>query len=125
MPWNIEIISVGGKFDEYIEEASQLLNGAQDEFHFALAPKRLRGYGVNYVKSEYLATEVFKILQEYRVHAKGTRPYLIGVLDTELNGSVWSNLFGSHEAKNGLAAIIGCSPNRHAYISAITLSDMH
>jgi nucleoside phosphorylase len=105
MPWNIEIISVGGKFDDHIAEAKQLLNGVQDEFRFSLAPMRLRGYGVNFVQSEYHTHEVFKILKKYQDHAKGMRPYLIAVLDTELSGVKYNNLFGSHEAEEGLAVI--------------------
>jgi nucleoside phosphorylase len=95
MPFNIEVISVGGNFDELIRETSQMLNGVQSEFRFSLVPERFRQSAVGNFKSEYLAREVFDDLRSYRKEAKGHRPYLIAVINQKLRSDRLKNLFGS------------------------------
>ena len=104
MPYHIEVISVGGDFDAQIAEAAQSLN-CQDEFRFSLPPARLRKAGGPFAKAKYRTREVFGFLRDYRSNAKGERPYLIGVIDKELDSSRLGNIFGSHEACDGLAVV--------------------
>jgi nucleoside phosphorylase len=106
MPFNIEIISVGGDFDKLIGEVATALNGEQKEFHFGPAPDRLRSFAAGFVKPKYNSNEVFEKLKAYRTEAKGHRPYLIGVIDGYLDGSTWGNIFGSHDAREGVGEAV-------------------
>lgn len=101
MPFNIEVLSVGGNFDTLIQETAQMLNGVQGEFQFSLAPAGLRHYAADFRKSEYLTNDVFAKLQEYRGQAKGHRPFVMAVVDKKLRSKKLSNLFGSRDARNG------------------------
>src|SRR6266850_1124318 len=104
MAHQIEILSIGGDFDAQIEEAAQILNGAQEEFHFHLPPERLRGEGRSHVEAFYSTGKVFKLLKKYRARAKGDRRFVIGVIDRRLESSSNSDmkkLFGSHNARRG------------------------
>lgn len=101
MPFNIEILSVGGNYDELIAETATALNGVQKEFQFDLVPQRLRTHAAGFIKSDYLTTEVFSLLKEYRTHARGNRPYTIGVVEGKLSSTRLSNIFGSHDARDG------------------------
>jgi len=105
MPYHIEIISIGDDFDDEIQEAVQSLNGAQKEFRFALAPKRLRRSGVQFVKPEYHSHDIFRFLDDSRGHTRRERPYMIGVVNKMLSSNRLRNIFGDHKAEDGLAAI--------------------
>ena len=105
MPYHIEVVSIGGDFDAELSEAAQSLNGAQTEFIFSAPPERLRKSGAAFAKLKYHTSEVFEFLRQYRSQAKGERAYLIGVVDKEMDSASWGNVFGSHEAGEGLAAI--------------------
>jgi nucleoside phosphorylase len=95
MPFNIEVLSVGGNFDELTSEVVQMLNGVQSEFRFSLVPERFRRYGAGLIESKYLSREVFDLLRDYRREARGKRPYLIAVVGERLRSGVKDNLFGS------------------------------
>ena len=101
MPFNIEIVSVGGDFDQIISETATALNGVQDEFRFALAPNHMRKQAAGFIKTEYLTTDVFTLLKDYRTQAKGHRPFVIGVVDQRLTSKKLSNLFASRDAREG------------------------
>jgi hypothetical protein len=101
----IELVPLGKTSIEPLEYVCKRLNEIQHEFDFNLPPVRLREEGVVFSRSEYLASEVFAWLQNYRTVAKGNRPYLIGFIDGPLRSAKLSNLFGSHEAENGVAVV--------------------
>jgi nucleoside phosphorylase len=101
MAFNIEVLSIGGDFDQVISEAATVLNGAQNEFRFDLVPERLRSYAASEQKAEHLTLDVFQLLQEFRKDAKGNRPFLIGVIDQKLRSTELGNIFGSREARQG------------------------
>jgi len=105
MSYYIEILSIGDDSNSKIEEVAQALNVAQNEFHFALPPERLREDGLVFVQEEYHADRVFDFLNDYRVRAKGKRHYLIGIVDRKLRSAKLSNIFGSHRAQEGLAVV--------------------
>jgi nucleoside phosphorylase len=105
MPFDIEILSVGGDFDAEIEEAAQMLNGVQDQFRFHLPPIRLSTWGRSHFKAEHYTEEVFQFLENYLDFAKGGRRYVIGVIDQKLRSDRLGNLFGSHRAENGVAVV--------------------
>lgn len=112
MPFNIEIISVGGDFDELIAETATALNGVQREFHFLQAPNNLRSHSRGYVRPHYLTSDVFDELKRYRTSAKGSRPFVIGIIDQNLSSKKLGNLFGSRDARDGEGeAIINLQDN--------------
>lgn len=105
MLYHIEILSFGADLDAKIMDAISVLNAVQTDFDFALAPERLRSFGYTFVREEYHTTEIWSRLDEYRAAAKGPRPYVIGVVEQKLRSDKYQNLFGSHRAARGLAAI--------------------
>ena len=121
MPYNIEILSVGSDFDALIAETSQLLNGVQEEFRFRLAPKRMRQHGREFVKSEYVANDVFDLLKKYRDDAKGQRPYLLAVVNGSLRSQKLANLFGSHDARDGTGEAVVTLRDRELYTDSAQL----
>ena len=109
MPFHIEIISVGGDFDEIVAETATALNGVQNEFRFELAPKRLRSYAAGAIQPHYMTRDVFDLLKKYRIDAKGNRPHVIGVIDKRLASSSKPkliNLFASHDARDGVGEAV-------------------
>ncbi|HWX42708.1 MAG TPA: pYEATS domain-containing protein [Blastocatellia bacterium] len=105
MPYNIEILSIGGEFCDETGDAFEILNSVQGEFRFHLPPARLRMAGLPFRRKEYYTKDVFDFLRNYRKEAKGHRPYLIAVLSGPLYSDRYHNLFGSHEASEGLAVV--------------------
>jgi len=105
MLYHIEILSFGANLDAKILDAVSILNSVQKDFEFALAPARLRSFAYDFVKEEYLSTEIWSRLDEYRAAARAPRPYVIAVVDQKLRSGKWGNLFGAHRAARGLAAI--------------------
>ncbi|WP_437939183.1 phosphorylase family protein [Sorangium sp. So ce341] len=105
MVFNIELLSIGADRYSDVERAAVALNATQREFQFNLPPPRLRDAGIPFIQREYVSQAVFGWLREYRKTAKGHRPYLIGVIDAPLRSAELRNLFGSHEAKDGVAVI--------------------
>src|SRR3954464_15073188 len=105
MPYNIEVLSVGDSVDPKIAEVAQKLNAVQNEFQFDLPPEWLRHDGKALAREEYLSTDIWEFLKDYRAGAKGHRPYLIAVLTSNLRSRRYSNLFGSHRAKDGMAVV--------------------
>lgn len=109
MTYPIEVVSVGEEdlYDDIIA-ACELLNNGQREFYFTAPPVRLRGSGFRVQPNDadgYLTLDAFEYLHDYRREARGHRPYLIGVLNGQLRSNKWKNIFGSHEAADGLAII--------------------
>lgn len=105
MLYHIEILSFGANLDAKILEAASILNSVQDDFEFALAPERLRSFAHDFVREEYLTTDIWARLDEYRTAARAPRPFLIAVVEQKLRSERWANLFGSREPDSGLAAI--------------------
>jgi nucleoside phosphorylase len=105
MLYHIEILSVGADLGSRISDAAGILNAVQTDFHFALPPVRLRSFGYTFVRDEYRTPEIWSLLEKYREEAKGRRPYIIAVVDAKLRSDRIANLFGSHQAARGFAAI--------------------
>lgn len=109
MPFTIEIISVGGNFDQLISETATALNGVQSEFRYELVPERLRRYAAGNIHPHYMTGEVFGLLKAYRAEAKGNRPHVIGVIDKRLASSSKQdlvNLFASHNTRDGVGEAV-------------------
>src|SRR5215210_545473 len=103
MPYVTEVLSVGGDLYRDVTDAINPLNAAQKEFQFSLPPKRLSKVGFPFVRKFYQTTEIYKFLREHRNNARGHRPFLVAIINSELQSQLYRNLFGSHEAEEGLA----------------------
>lgn len=99
MAYPIEILSVGGDLYPKIEKVVNILNSKQDEFIFLFPPPRVRNSGVSFKRSNYLKSEVFDFIENYREEVKGFRPYIIAIIDGYLEG----NIFGSSRSQDGIA----------------------
>src|SRR5437879_4039830 len=121
MPYTIEILSVGGDNYSDIRLALNALNASQDEFNYVTPPARLSEEGFPFKRKEYLSTDVFAFLRDYRAKAKGDRRYLIAIVSSALRSTEYRNIFGSHEALEGLAVFTMKDherfvPSRQAFI---------
>jgi len=105
MPFPIEIISLGEDNYESLDVIAKLLNSAQKEFLFNLPPLRLRGVGQSFQRNVFHTVQVYNFLKQYRIQAGGHRPFLIAFVNGPLQSNNLSNIFGSHEAKEGLAVV--------------------
>jgi hypothetical protein len=105
MPYTIEVLSIGQDLYLEIQDAAETLNAVQKEFCFTIPTNRLKDEGLPFRRQRYQTKEVFDFLRSYRVRARGHRPFLVGVLNAPLQSDKLRNLFGSHEANEGLAII--------------------
>jgi len=99
----IEILTVSPKLHKPLSLAMESLNGLQREFHIAFPPSDLLAQAEVMQRERYSTREIFAWLRDYRLGAKGQRPFLILVVDGFLESPNLSNIFGSHEAADGLA----------------------
>jgi predicted acylesterase/phospholipase RssA len=105
MPYDIEVLAIGEDIDPLLESSSSALNTVQDEFRFHLAsvPQRLAARGFR--RSTYTTAEVWEFLRDQRVRFGGHRPFIIAFVTRPLQSARFANLFGSHEAIEGLAVV--------------------
>jgi predicted acylesterase/phospholipase RssA len=99
----IEVLTVSPTLHKPISLAMESLNGLQQEFHFAFPHADLLAQAEVMQRGRYSTTDIFTWLRKYREDARGHRPYLILVVDGFLSSPYLHNIFGSHEAKDGVA----------------------
>lgn len=101
----IEIVTIGSVSTVDIEQAISIANSVQNEFSFSLLspvdaqPFRMLAY------QRATAQDFLNSMENRRSYIRGFHPFLIAVVDTELEGKNYGNLFGSHRAKKGVAVI--------------------
>ncbi|MEI8022424.1 MAG: hypothetical protein WCH39_29715, partial [Schlesneria sp.] len=99
----IEIACSGGISPESLREIVDRANESQSEFAFILlddaSSRDLRQHAYRRV----VADEYLNIMQSFRDSLRGFHPFLISFIDSDVDGSRFSNLFGSHRADAGLA----------------------
>ncbi len=101
----IDIVTINSPPDSYLGEAISTANSRQGLFVFDYlsehdsAPLRLHAY--NRVDAKRLLAEI----ERTRRNASGYCPYLLAFTTAALDGSKWSNLFGSHDAARGVAVV--------------------
>jgi hypothetical protein len=104
----VEIISVGHATRKSLRDAATLLNAHQDAYGFTIldlpAAASFRGASPHH----FTAAEVFDCLKDQKRLLRGYHPHLVGFVERRLDGSKWSNLFGSaHEDDEGKLTGIG------------------
>ena len=105
MPYVIELISIGGDFYPVLKSAATQLNGLQEEFQFRLTSEGHRKDALEFRNDSYISTDIWEFLKGQRNKYGGNRSYIIAFINAPLKSLSLGNLFGSHEASNGLAAV--------------------
>jgi len=101
----IEVVTIGENGLAEIPAAIALANSEQNEFIFSSASEdlvrrmRMQTFELNNV------SEFFDHMERIRTEVRGYYPFLIAAIDSELQGTRFCNLFGSHRAEKGIAAL--------------------
>jgi predicted acylesterase/phospholipase RssA len=105
MPYNVELMSIGDDVYPLLQRSANALNGVQDKFRFELTSPFDRRRGIEFQRSRYVTSEIWDFLRDQRTTFGGNRPYIIAFVNKPLASPKLSNIFGSHEAHEGLAAV--------------------
>jgi len=95
----IEILATNEGLYKTIEKAIELLNKVQKEFHYYIPPNTSKIRSYSFALEEYSSKDVFDWLENYRKSEGGNKPFIILVIDGNLN----VNHFGSLDISNGFA----------------------
>lgn len=101
----VEVIVVGEKGLADLPAAIALANSEQNEFLFSSASDDLARRMQMRTFEQNKVSEFFDQMELIRLDVRGYYPFLIAVIDSELEGSKLGNLFGSHRAEKGLAVL--------------------
>lgn len=102
MAFSIEIITTEEDLISQIELAIQPLNTVQKDFSYRLPSEALLKKSYYFKRDEYTLPEVFGWLREFRIDARGHRPFIILITKARLSGQK-TNLYGAHKGEEGLA----------------------
>jgi predicted acylesterase/phospholipase RssA len=105
MAYDIELISIGDDFHIVLQDAASLLNGVQGEFGFHLSSQLSREDAVAFRRQEYLTQDIWDYLKQQRMRFGGNRPHIIAFVGAPLKSPSLNNIFGSHQAAEGLAVV--------------------
>lgn len=101
----IEVVLVGEREESSIQEALALCNSLQGEFDYLrLPPEEEQGFQMLSFQRIY-APNFLDSMQSVRDHMRGFHPFIVGVVDSPVDGNDYSNLFGSSRAESGLGII--------------------
>ena len=104
-PYPVEIVNFGAtSFKRHIN-AIGILNSLQNEIAFSLPRQLNRAWAFPLDRAEYTTDLIWTKLREYRKFFKGFHPYIIAIVHGELRSTRLANLFGSHQAAEGLAVV--------------------
>lgn len=99
----VEVIDVSQSIGKIVHQTMQLANSLQEEFWFtAFSPEeehQFYPYAFRNIKS----TDFLDVMRKVRQEMRGYHPYMIAIVDAYVEGTTYSNLFGSHRAKAGIA----------------------
>ena len=105
MGYDIELISIGADIYPLLQRSASALNGVQSEFRFHLTTSTQRQEGVSFERSSYATSQIWTFLRDQKKKFGGNRPYIIAFVTKPLQSSQLGNIFGSHEAVEGLAVV--------------------
>ena len=101
----IEIVLVGERGLADLPAAIALANSEQSEFLFLSASDDLARRLQMRTFEHNIVSDFFDQMEGIRNEVRGYHPYLIAAIDSELEGSRFGNLFGSHRAEKGVAVL--------------------
>jgi len=101
----IEVMSIGS--DEYplLTSAAEALNAVQHEFQYRVTSESQREPGISFEPEKYLSSDIWDFLRRHKETFGGNRPFIIAFVNAPLRSPEVSNLFGSHQAQEGFAAV--------------------
>jgi predicted acylesterase/phospholipase RssA len=105
MSYDIELMSIGEDIYPLLERSATMLNGVQNEFRFHLTPLLQRQPGLAFQRGNYVTSEIWSFLRDHKTKFGGNRPHIIAFVTKHLRSAQLSNIFGSHEAAEGLAIV--------------------
>ncbi len=101
----IEILNFGQpSFDAHHEVIAEL-NSLQEDFTFVLPLDRYRLWAAPFAREAYETQYLWNRLREYRRACKGFHYFIIALVHGSLSSTKLENLFGSRQAKEGLAVV--------------------
>lgn len=103
MSYDIELMSVGEDVYPTLEASAESLNAVQQEFRYRQTSQRQAGLG--FKRTDYTTAQIWDFLRDQRTKFGGKRPYIIAFVSAPLKSSELQNIFGSHEAHEGLAVV--------------------
>ena len=105
MGYDVELMSIGADIYPLLQRSAAALNGLQSEFRFHLTSSTQRQDGVSFERSSYVTSDIWAFLRVQKEKFGGNRPYIIAFVTKPLQSSQLGNIFGSHEAAEGLAVV--------------------
>jgi len=99
----IEITYSGTIAAEDLRDVVDRANSAQAEFAFVLLDDAESANLRPHAYRRIVAAEYLDIMQSFRDNLRGFHPFLISFVDSDVDGTRFTNLFGSHRAEAGLA----------------------
>jgi hypothetical protein len=99
----VEVVAIGSVPTIDIEQAISIANSVQNEFSFGTLSSDDAQVFKLLVYQKATAQDFLNSIEARRFQIRGFHPFVIAVVDTELEGKNYGNLFGSHRAEKGLA----------------------
>lgn len=101
----IEVVKIGDVPSDDIAAALTLANSVQHEFSFVelsdIQAMDLQMHAYTHAQT----TELLDTIENFRKYIRGYHPFIIAIVDANLDGKKYGNLFGSHRGKKGIAVI--------------------
>ena len=105
MAYVVELMSIGEDLYPVLSTSAAQLNAVQQEFGFRLTSEPQRQRGLDFRRTAYTTTEIWDFLRDHRKTFGGNRPYIIAFVNAALKSAELNNIFGSHEAAEGIAVV--------------------
>jgi len=101
----IEIVEVGNTPTEWVNQALSLANSVQNEFLYVRMSEDDAQSFQMYAFDHVMAAEFINSMEQVRISLGGYHPYLVAIIDANLDNTELTNLFASHRAQKGLSVI--------------------
>jgi hypothetical protein len=100
----IEIVEVGDVPTDAIGEAVAFANSVQHEFVYSVLPPTDAEHFRVHAFRRMRANGFLDTMESIRKQLRGYHPYLLSIVDAELDGEDYGNIFGSNRAETGVGA---------------------
>jgi predicted nucleotide-binding protein len=101
----IEVVIIGDIDAADVVAALAVANSAQKEFLFSQFPEDQASSLKMHAYSSVQDSDMFDILESFRKDIRGYHPFLIAIIDANLHGALYGNLFGNHLKGKGIAVV--------------------
>lgn len=99
----VEVVDISQSIHEIVSQTIQLANSLQGEFLFTSFSVEEEHKFYPYAFKNINTKKFFDIMLRTRREMRGYHPYIIAVVDSFVESPKFSNLFGNHRAKKGVA----------------------